>query len=29
VKWPWWVNETGDRQVERELAAYKREEVIR
>lgn len=29
VKWPWWVNETGDRQVERELAAYKREEAIR
>lgn len=29
VKWPWWVNETGDRQVERELAAYKREEVVR
>lgn len=29
VKWPWWVNETDDRQVERELAAYKREEVIR
>ena len=29
VKWPWWVNETGDRQVERELAAYKGEEVIR
>lgn len=26
VKWPWWVNETGDRQVERELAAYKRKE---
>lgn len=26
VKWPWWVNETGDRQVERELAAYKKEE---
>ncbi len=25
VKWPWWVNETGDKQVERELAAYKRE----
>ena len=25
VKWPWWVNQTGDRQVERELAAYKRE----
>ena len=29
VKWPWWVNETGDRQVERELAAYKREAAIR
>ena len=29
VKWPWWVNETGDRQVERELAAYRREEAIR
>lgn len=29
VEWPWWVNETGDRQVERELAAYKREEAIR
>ena len=29
VKWPWWVNETGDRQVERELAAYKRKEAIR
>lgn len=26
VKWPWWVNEAGDRQVERELAAYKRKE---
>lgn len=23
VKWPWWVNETGDKCVERELAAYK------
>ena len=23
VKWPWWVNETGDKRVERELAAYK------
>ena len=29
VKWPWWVNETGDRQVERELAEYQGEEVIR
>lgn len=28
VKWPWWVNQTGDRQVERELAAYKRERAI-
>ena len=29
VKWPWWANATGDEQVERELEAYKREEVIR
>lgn len=29
VKWPWWVNENGDRQVDRELAAYKRKEAIR
>lgn len=29
VKWPWWVNATGDEQIERELAPYKREEVIR
>lgn len=29
VKWPWWVNATGDEQVERDLEAYKREVVIR
>lgn len=29
VKWPWWVNATGDEQVERDLEAYKRKEVIR
>ena len=29
VKWPWWVNATGDEQIERELEAYKREVVIR
>lgn len=27
VKWPWWVNATGDEQVERDLEAYKREVV--
>lgn len=29
VKWPWWVNATGDEQVERDLETYKREVVIR
>ena len=29
VKWPWWVNETGDRQIERELESYKREVTVR
>ena len=29
VKWPWWVNATGDEQVEHDLEAYKREVVIR
>lgn len=23
VKWPWWVNQTGNKQVERELAAWR------
>lgn len=23
VKWPWWVNQTGDERVERELGAYR------
>lgn len=27
VKWPWWVNQTGNKQVERELAAWKRGEL--
>ncbi len=26
MKWPWWVNQTGNEQVERELAAYRRKE---
>lgn len=29
VKWPRWVNATGDEQIEHELEAYKREVVIR
>ena len=29
VKWPWWVNATGDEQVEHDLESYKREVVIR
>ena len=29
VKWPWWVNATGDEQIERELEAYKREVTVR
>ena len=29
VKWPWWVNATGDEQIERDLETYKREVVIR
>lgn len=29
VKWPWWVNVTGDEQIERDLEVYKREVVIR
>ncbi len=29
VKWPWWVNATGDDQIEHELEAYKREVVVR
>ena len=29
VKWPWWVNATGDEQIGRELEAYKRGVVVR
>lgn len=29
VKWPWWVNATGDEQIEHDLETYKREVVVR
>ncbi len=29
VNWPWWVNATGNEQIEHDLETYKREVVIR